>query len=214
MHLSPMKVMVLAIWLAFALMATALPKVSDDRDLALPNHASRALDNFVWRDAEDIEIDDALEDDYDDLEEDYDIEMEYSEPASFSNTSPTSTLIKAVRALAKRHTVSCNVGPITDIKRVLTGVEKLRKKKGSPHAMAKQCVRTWCKKGTSIGWCNDSDGERSLPSYNNIADGIQVILNECKASEATMIEGGISGELDHPDKWRAIVHHTWGCKHR
>ncbi|KAL3489256.1 hypothetical protein BJX62DRAFT_239343 [Aspergillus germanicus] len=54
--------------------------------------------------------------------------------------------------------------------------------------------------GTSAKY---AEHNRELPSYNYIADGIQVVLNECNT------KGGISGEIDHPDHWRANVHHMY-----
>ncbi len=44
---------------------------------------------------------------------------------------------------------------------------------------------------------------RSLPSYNNIADGAQTIMDGCYKEGETM--RGFGGSLNHPDKWRVIV---------
>ncbi|KAL2830108.1 hypothetical protein BJY01DRAFT_254788 [Aspergillus pseudoustus] len=203
-----MKFVGLAIWLSFTLVATAFPTGSDDS--ALDNPASDTLADIAWVDDEDYKED--LEDDDD---SDFDFEDNYSDTADLSttSTSPANTLIKAARTLEKRHTVRCTVGEITDPWRVYDGINSLRKKKGTPHARARTCVRSWCKKGTSIGWCNDSFEVRDLPSYNNIADGIHAIWSECVKKEGVSLVGGVSGEVDHPDLWRAIVHNTWGCDH-
>ncbi|KAL2815139.1 hypothetical protein BJX63DRAFT_430961 [Aspergillus granulosus] len=204
-----MKLVVLALCLAFALVAVALPDLPHNP--ALANPTSDALDCFVWTEDEE-------------LDEEFDVEIPYFEPAGFGNTFPTTILNKATRVLEKRHTVYCDVGENTDPWKILKGIKKLRKVKGTPRAPARTCERVWCDKGTSLGWCNDypdsqptskqSDESRHLPSYNNIADGIQAIINDCVRISDHTIVGGVSGEVDHPDKWRAIVHHTWGCKNR
>ncbi|KAJ0416681.1 hypothetical protein BJY00DRAFT_290967 [Aspergillus carlsbadensis] len=65
------------------------------------------------------------------------------------------------------------------------------------------------KKGTYANWCNDSDKKRSLPSHNNVADALQVILNECQRDG-----GWVSGVVNHPDLWRASVHNEWSTTNK
>ncbi|KAL4804763.1 hypothetical protein BDV18DRAFT_27401 [Aspergillus unguis] len=77
----------------------------------------------------------------------------------------------------------------------------LRKVNGKPHLPAHTCERVACSWGTGIHWCNDADHARSLPSYNNIADGAQVVRNECFKT----VTEKYKGDLDHRDEWRAIV---------
>ncbi|KAL2786441.1 hypothetical protein BJX66DRAFT_312698 [Aspergillus keveii] len=101
------------------------------------------------------------------------------------------------------HTVICGKGYGTSAKYVKKGIQSLRKKAGVPFSGPHQCRRVYESHGTEILWCNDADHDRELPSYNYIADGIQVVLNECNT------KGGISGEIDHPDHWRANVHHMY-----
>ncbi|CEL11800.1 hypothetical protein ASPCAL14896 [Aspergillus calidoustus] len=62
-------------------------------------------------------------------------------------------------------------------------------------------VITVCANGTKVRWCNDNPDNKTLPSWNNVADGAQVILNICKKKK----KNGIQGELDHNDHWRVLV---------
>ncbi|KAI9371572.1 hypothetical protein BJX61DRAFT_543515 [Aspergillus egyptiacus] len=86
---------------------------------------------------------------------------------------------------------------------VQDGIEYLRKVPGHPHLPAgpKRCERVSCSYNTGIFWCNDNDTPRTLPSFNNIADGAQVIFTWCGKGKHDLF----SGELSHDDKWRAVV---------
>ncbi|KAL2843722.1 hypothetical protein BJY01DRAFT_248498 [Aspergillus pseudoustus] len=68
-----------------------------------------------------------------------------------------------------------------------------------PYLNAGKCASVVCEGGTSISWCNDNPHEFPLPSYDNIADGAQTILDGCGSMY------GIRGTLDHSDHWRVIV---------
>ncbi|KAL2869088.1 uncharacterized protein BJX67DRAFT_348770 [Aspergillus lucknowensis] len=87
---------------------------------------------------------------------------------------------------------------------VKEGIKYLRKVGGKPHLGRgpRKCGRVSCSWDTGIFWCNDDTKPRSLPSFNNIADGAQVILSRCCPDLSC---GVFSGELNHPDKWRAVV---------
>ncbi|KAL2836231.1 hypothetical protein BJX68DRAFT_273587 [Aspergillus pseudodeflectus] len=94
-----------------------------------------------------------------------------------------------------------------------SGIKYLRKVRGRPYLPPKKCSRVSCSYLSAIEWCNDREHDDFyLPSFNNIADGAQVILNICgKDSER------IKGWLGHgDDKWRVnvfylgeVAHHPW-----
>ncbi|KAL3488226.1 hypothetical protein BJX62DRAFT_212342 [Aspergillus germanicus] len=46
----------------------------------------------------------------------------------------------------------------------------------------------------------DPKRTKVLPSYNNIADGAQVILDNCKRTQR-----GVRGKLGHDDLWTVII---------
>ncbi|BCS24341.1 uncharacterized protein APUU_40785A [Aspergillus puulaauensis] len=108
--------------------------------------------------------------------------------------------------LSKRHSLSCvsnDDANDASVDRIKEGISHLRGVDGKPTLAAGKCERVSCSWGDAILWCNDATKTRSLPSYNNIADGAQTIMDGCyKRGESTR---GFGGSLDHPDKWRVIV---------
>ncbi|KAL4919031.1 hypothetical protein BDW62DRAFT_200181 [Aspergillus aurantiobrunneus] len=64
------------------------------------------------------------------------------------------------------------------------------------------CGRIACSDGAGILWCNDDTKPRTLPSFNNVADGAQAILNRCRGYGD---HHKVSGILGHPDKWTVLV---------
>ncbi|KAL3443774.1 hypothetical protein BJX65DRAFT_284770 [Aspergillus insuetus] len=84
------------------------------------------------------------------------------------------------------------------------GIKYLRKVKGHPRLGAgpNKCDRVSCSYNAAIYWCNDDNKPRSLPSFNNIADGAQVIFRECGHDD---VRERFAGALHHPDLWRAVV---------
>ncbi|CEL10458.1 hypothetical protein ASPCAL13577 [Aspergillus calidoustus] len=104
---------------------------------------------------------------------------------------------------AVKHNVDCTNGSWTKTSLIRDGVEELRLKAASnmrPYLGSKKCATVACERGAAIMWCNDNDYERLLPSWHNVADGAQVILNEC-----SMHSGDVRGTLDHNDHWRVLV---------
>ncbi|OJJ02596.1 hypothetical protein ASPVEDRAFT_888642 [Aspergillus versicolor CBS 583.65] len=108
--------------------------------------------------------------------------------------------------LSKRHTLNCISHDEADdasVDHIRGGISHLRSTKGKPTLAAGKCERVSCEWGDAILWCNDAPKTRSLPSYNNIADGAQTIMDGCyKRGESLR---GFGGSLNHPDKWRVIV---------
>ncbi|KAL2868899.1 uncharacterized protein BJX67DRAFT_379834 [Aspergillus lucknowensis] len=100
-----------------------------------------------------------------------------------------------------KHTLHCYVGKPARYFPIFQGVFALRKRTGRPTVGPWKCGKVWCDQDVCINWCNDTNKRRSLPSYNNIADAVQVMLNECAPKN-----GRLSGQLDHPDHWRAVLH--------
>ncbi|KAL3469206.1 hypothetical protein BJX99DRAFT_265427 [Aspergillus californicus] len=87
-----------------------------------------------------------------------------------------------------------------------SAIQALRKKARDgtwrPGLNTDACELVSCKYDTKITWCNDGQGRKTLPSWDNIADGIAVISDICSDGH-----GQASGELDHNDHWRVIVEH-------
>ncbi|POR31654.1 Uncharacterized protein TPAR_08133 [Tolypocladium paradoxum] len=61
------------------------------------------------------------------------------------------------------------------------------------------CGRVGCEYNTGIWWCNDSPEPKTLSSFTDITDAIQVLqyTKDCSA------EG--SAQVFHPDNWNVIV---------
>ncbi|KAL5338590.1 hypothetical protein BJX70DRAFT_398536 [Aspergillus crustosus] len=99
-------------------------------------------------------------------------------------------------------TIRCMVPKAGSVYKSYTqkAIEKLRKAGGKPTLPAGDCTRVACHKEAAIHWCNNSKKTRSLPSFNNIADGAQVILDQCSQKTPEF-----DGELSHWDQWTAVV---------
>ncbi|OJJ59691.1 hypothetical protein ASPSYDRAFT_67795 [Aspergillus sydowii CBS 593.65] len=133
-----------------------------------------------------------------------DIPKVMDEISNMGTYDPVSEL--GTHILSKRHTLSCVTHDNADdatIYHIRGGISHLRGVKGKPTLTAGKCERVSCEWGDAIIWCNDDTKTRSLPSYNNIADGAQTIMDGCYKEGETM--RGFGGSLNHPDKWRVIV---------
>ncbi|OJJ53586.1 hypothetical protein ASPSYDRAFT_533281 [Aspergillus sydowii CBS 593.65] len=119
----------------------------------------------------------------------YDEDFKDSEP----ELEPTRSLKK------RKDTLVCDGEHSADTTRIDQGIKYLRKVKGSPQLSPWACSRVSCSWYSAIIWCNDSPYSKTLPSFNNIADGAQVIRDGCNEN------GYVKGWLDHSDRWRAIV---------
>ncbi|KAJ0414340.1 hypothetical protein BJY00DRAFT_318905 [Aspergillus carlsbadensis] len=100
------------------------------------------------------------------------------------------------------HDIHCFRSVGVQKKYLRSGIKYLRKVKGRPHLPPKKCGRVSCSYDSAIEWCNDREHDGFfLPSFNNIADGAQTILDICgKRSKA------VKGWLGHgEDKWRVNV---------
>ncbi|KAL4805164.1 hypothetical protein BDV18DRAFT_161561 [Aspergillus unguis] len=80
------------------------------------------------------------------------------------------------------------------------GIYYLRKFKLPPGLKGNSCKTVSCAYTTAIRWCNDRPTLRVLPSFNNIADGAQVIYNYCQRNYDS-----VGGWLGHSDDWRVFV---------
>ncbi|KAL3482512.1 hypothetical protein BJX99DRAFT_252764 [Aspergillus californicus] len=100
------------------------------------------------------------------------------------------------------HTLTCDNFKNVPVKRIKEGIKYLRKiTSHRPHLNANSCERVSCSWDTAIWWCNSDNKYRELPGYYNIAQGAQVIVDNCMRDWI----GQISGTLDHPDHWRVEV---------
>ncbi|KAL4812129.1 hypothetical protein BDW67DRAFT_178980 [Aspergillus spinulosporus] len=80
------------------------------------------------------------------------------------------------------------------------GISYLRKFKLPPGLEGNTCKMVSCSHNSAISWCNDLPTLRVLPSFDNIADGAQVISNWCQENWED-----VGGVLDHEDHWRVLV---------
>ncbi|RAK78812.1 uncharacterized protein BO72DRAFT_457416 [Aspergillus fijiensis CBS 313.89] len=105
-------------------------------------------------------------------------------------------------SLHKRNDVTCNNYPQAIRRRIEEGISYLRGVSGQPRngPGPGNCGRVSCSYNSAIWWCNDNTAPKTLPSFNNIADGAQVVINQCDPTGVY-----VSGEENHADKWRALV---------
>ncbi|RDW70851.1 uncharacterized protein DSM5745_08362 [Aspergillus mulundensis] len=103
-----------------------------------------------------------------------------------------------------KHTVDCK-GPsgAARTKRIKEGINYLHKVKGQPCSPQTTCGRVSCSYKAAIKWCNWGKGERCLPSFENIAQGASVIVNDCAGVH--MDDKLVHGDLHQPDLWSVIV---------
>ncbi|KAL3481886.1 hypothetical protein BJX99DRAFT_253011 [Aspergillus californicus] len=106
------------------------------------------------------------------------------------------------------HKVQCDTGDRVSKDNLKARISFIRTNKKQPFLKAGFCERVSCRENSAVFWCNsDAVNERRLPSWDNIADGAQTVLDSC------MTTSGASGMVDHPDNWRALVYHhsDLGC---
>ncbi|KAL4750663.1 hypothetical protein BDW72DRAFT_193734 [Aspergillus terricola var. indicus] len=84
--------------------------------------------------------------------------------------------------------------------KIRDGINYLRKFKLPPGLEGNTCKVVSCSFDSAIRWCNDLPTLRVLPSFDNIADGAQVILDWCQKNWKD-----VGGVLDHHDGWRVFV---------
>ncbi|KAL3463455.1 hypothetical protein BJX64DRAFT_287473 [Aspergillus heterothallicus] len=125
---------------------------------------------------------------------------------SDSDESSTTTNTITKRDDTPIHTLYCYSDDLAPANSIRYAIRALRRKRGCPWSGLKECHRVWCQQDLCVSWCNDFTRPRPICSFNNIADGLQTILDGCPA-----INGDISGQLDHPDGWRVVVH-KHACK--
>ncbi|CBF73403.1 hypothetical protein AN7861.2 [Aspergillus nidulans FGSC A4] len=107
----------------------------------------------------------------------------------------------------ENHDIKCDlgssgnrIGSQKNLKKAMKWLRKKRTKEVVPSLDAHKCETAVCAYGTRITWCNDNSNEKMLPSWINVAEGAQVILDLCKKKN-----NGVQGELNHNDHWRVIV---------
>ncbi|KAL4960750.1 uncharacterized protein BDV14DRAFT_204372 [Aspergillus stella-maris] len=113
--------------------------------------------------------------------------------------------ISAAAAAVSAHTVSCFRREDTCLDEFIAeGINWLRagKETDLAHLDPDMCWRVSCSWGTGISWCNTDKEHDKFMSFFHIAEGAQVIRDEC-GYYGGATSGGI---VDHPDKWQVIVH--------
>ncbi|BCS21727.1 uncharacterized protein APUU_22159A [Aspergillus puulaauensis] len=128
-----------------------------------------------------VEINANYDDDFKDIEPELELQ-------------PTESLDK------RKDTLVCEGERYATTNRIQEGISYLRKVKGEPQLSPYDCGRVSCSWHSAIVWCNDSPHSKTLPSFINIAEGAQVIVNGCDD------DGLVKGWLDHTDRWRVVVH--------
>ncbi|CEN60995.1 hypothetical protein ASPCAL07665 [Aspergillus calidoustus] len=108
---------------------------------------------------------------------------------------------RTMQPLHPRKHLSCEASWDADQWHIKQGIKYLRKVKANPTHLPGQCGQVSCSGDSGIYWCNfDPKRTKVLPSYNNIADGAQVILDNCKRTQ-----NGVRGKLGHDDLWTVFV---------
>ncbi|KAI9036071.1 uncharacterized protein KD926_002447 [Aspergillus affinis] len=105
-------------------------------------------------------------------------------------------------SLFKRKDVTCGKYPTAIRRRIEEGIAHLHRVKGKPRngPGPGNCGRVSCSYRSAIWWCNDNTAPKTLPGFYNIAQGAQVVINQCNPTGVY-----VSGEENHADKWRALV---------
>ncbi|KAL4924950.1 uncharacterized protein BDV17DRAFT_273107 [Aspergillus undulatus] len=103
------------------------------------------------------------------------------------------------------HTVKCGNGRGGgDAKAIREGIAYLRSKGDMTRTLGPgQCERPSCSWNSGIFWCNDDKKHSRTMKMVHMAEGAQVIYDECPSIRGR--RGGIGGEVDHPDHWRVKV---------
>ncbi|KAL4900399.1 hypothetical protein BDW74DRAFT_182728 [Aspergillus multicolor] len=87
------------------------------------------------------------------------------------------------------------------------GISYIRKEWTLPPGLAaKTCHVVSCAHNSAIRWCNDRDTLRVLPSWDHVADGAQVIADNCLMfPDVGQKTNDVKGKLGHWDEWRVFV---------
>ncbi|KAB8272197.1 hypothetical protein BDV30DRAFT_133364 [Aspergillus minisclerotigenes] len=108
-------------------------------------------------------------------------------------------------SLNKRNDVKCNNYQQAIRRRIEEGIRYLHSVPGQPTngPGPGNCGRVSCSYNSAIWWCNDNTSPKTLPGFYNIAQGAQVVINQCDPTGVY-----VSGEENHADKWRAVVRYN------
>ncbi|KAL4789934.1 hypothetical protein BDV19DRAFT_394537 [Aspergillus venezuelensis] len=68
-----------------------------------------------------------------------------------------------------------------------------------PYLEKMRCMPAICHKEDAIWWCNLDNKPKTLPSWNNVADGGEVLKEHCTR------HGRVAGVHQHNDKWTVAV---------
>ncbi|EHK44629.1 hypothetical protein TRIATDRAFT_39606, partial [Trichoderma atroviride IMI 206040] len=116
-------------------------------------------------------------------------------------------------AREKRYTVESyfcwSRWPYTSLFTIEDGISYLRGVRGQPTngPGPGNCGRVSCSYQSAIWWCNDNSGSKTLQDFGDIADGAEVITDNC---QATVVVAGIpevvtAGQVFYTDAWNVIV---------
>ncbi|KAL4733705.1 hypothetical protein BDV11DRAFT_175437 [Aspergillus similis] len=121
---------------------------------------------------------------------------------AMAETETKSETEAGAASLHKRLPVTCNNYDEAITRRIREGITYLRGVSGRPTngPGPGNCGRVSCSYNSAIWWCNDNTSAKTLPGFNNIADGAQVVINHCAPTDVY-----VAGEEDHNDNWRAVV---------
>ncbi|KAL4926950.1 uncharacterized protein BDV17DRAFT_293062 [Aspergillus undulatus] len=115
------------------------------------------------------------------------------------------TLLFALSAvMASGHAVRCfTFKDMAMTHHIQEGVKYLRAGdiKSKAHLPADSCSCVSCSYGSAIYWCNTDKHHDKEIGFYNIAEGAQVLIDECNSNDGRYT-GGI---VDHPDHWQALI---------
>ncbi|KAL2820207.1 hypothetical protein BDW59DRAFT_117563 [Aspergillus cavernicola] len=129
------------------------------------------------------------------------INPNYDEDWKDDTTFDDGNELEARGDISPNDTLYCSDEHHADSDSIKKGIAHLRKVKGKPKLYPRSCKRISCSWLSGIFWCNFNHETKTLPSYNNIAQGAQVIYNHCRSNQVI----GLAGTLDHTDHWRVDV---------
>ncbi|RDW63069.1 uncharacterized protein DSM5745_10180 [Aspergillus mulundensis] len=130
--------------------------------------------------------------------------------ADEAESEPTSTSTHTLEARGKGPASHCTlqkefIGRQKNLKRNIKYLREVRNSPARPRLEAGKCAMVACSgegyDSTVVEWCNDSKKAKTLPGWHNIADGAQVILDQCQSPKDK-----VSGYLGHNDGWRVLTY--------
>ncbi|KAL4903108.1 hypothetical protein BDW74DRAFT_179979 [Aspergillus multicolor] len=74
---------------------------------------------------------------------------------------------------------------------------------GAPRLGPGQCSRVGCSTGTAIVWCNEGKEVLKLNSWDEVADGAWVVINQCRFGDFG--DWYVAGTAYHAGDWKVTI---------